>query len=114
MKRKHLLNCEIAGFTYYDGPVVFSQLQTGTALRLAAEPENRHDPNAIALYFGEHKLGFIPRSENKTLSIFFEQGYDNIFEAFINRVSPDRQPENQIGIVVYLREKEKDAAEACK
>jgi hypothetical protein len=30
MKRKHLLNCDIAGFTYYDGPVVFGQLQTGT------------------------------------------------------------------------------------
>ncbi|MDR2027760.1 MAG: HIRAN domain-containing protein [Prevotellaceae bacterium] len=109
MKRKHLLNCEIAGFTYYEGPVVFNQLQTGTALRLVFEPENRYDPNAIALYFGEYKLGFIPRVMNKTLSIFFEQGYDDIFEAIINRVSPDRQPEDQIGVVVYLKEREKES-----
>jgi hypothetical protein len=111
MKRKHLLNCEIAGFTYYEGPVVFGQLQIGTVLRLVAEPENRYDPDAIALYFEEYKLGFIPRAENKTLSIFFQQGYDDIFEAFINRVSPDEHPRGQIGVVVYLKAREKETAE---
>jgi hypothetical protein len=50
MKRKHLLNCEIAGFTHYEGPVVSNQLQTGTALWLIFEPENRYDPNAIAVF----------------------------------------------------------------
>ncbi|MDR2773768.1 MAG: HIRAN domain-containing protein [Tannerella sp.] len=103
MKREHLLNCEIAGFTYYEGPIVFSQLQPGMALRLIAEPENRYDPDAVALYLGEYKLGFIPRAENKTLSIFLNQGYDDIFEVFINRVSPDKYPEKQIGVVVYLK-----------
>ncbi|MDR0725098.1 MAG: HIRAN domain-containing protein [Prevotellaceae bacterium] len=106
MKRKHLLNCGIAGFTYYDGPVVFGQLQIGTPLRLVYEPENRYDPDAIVLYFEEHKLGFIPRNENKTLSLFFEQGYGDIFEVYINRVSPDEHPENQVGVVVYVKERE--------
>jgi hypothetical protein len=107
MKRKHLLNCDIAGFTYYEGPIIFKQLEVGTAIHLVAEPENRHDPNAIAVYFGKYKLGFIPRNDNKTLSIFFEQGYSDIFEAFINRITPDESPENQIGIVVYLKEKKR-------
>ena len=107
MKRKHLLDCNIVGFTYYDGTIVFSQLQTGTALQLVAEPENRYDPNAIAVYFGENKLGFIPRNENKTLSLFFEQGYGDVFEAYINRVSPDERPESQIGVVVYVKERER-------
>ncbi|MDR1594270.1 MAG: HIRAN domain-containing protein [Prevotellaceae bacterium] len=107
MKCKHLLNCDIAGFTYYEGPVVFKQLEVGTAVQLVAEQENRHDPNAIAVYFGKHKLGFIPRNDNKTLSIFFEQGYSDIFVAYINRITPDEYPENQIGIVVYLKEKKR-------
>jgi hypothetical protein len=103
MKRKYLLDCNIAGFTYYDGVIVFDRLRLGTKLCLVAEPENRYDPNAIALYFEEHKLGFIPRTENKVLSLFFEQGYGNIFEVYINRVSPDERPENQIGVIVYLK-----------
>jgi hypothetical protein len=107
MKRKHLLNCNIAGFTYYDGPIVFKQLEVGTALQLVDEQENRHDPNAIALYFGKSKLGFVQRDSNKTLSLFFEQGYDDIFEAYINRITPDEHPENQIGVVVYLKEKKR-------
>lgn len=105
MKRKHFLNCDVAGFTYYDGPVVFGRLQPGAALQLVAEPENRYDPNAIAVYIEEHKLGFIPRSENKTISLLFEQGYGDIFEAYINRVSPDERPESQIGMVVYVKKR---------
>jgi hypothetical protein len=103
MKHKHLLNCNIAGFTYYEGSIVFGQLKTGTVLNLVAEHDNPYDPNAIALYLDEHKLGYIPRNENKTLSIFFEQGYGNIFEAYVNRVTPDEYPENQIGVVIYLK-----------
>jgi hypothetical protein len=110
MKRKHLLNCNLAGFTYYDGPVVFNRLQVGTALQMVAEQENRHDPNAIALYFEKSKLGFIPRNDNKTLSLFFEQGYGDIFEAYINRITPDEYPENQIGVTVYLKEKKTESA----
>lgn len=105
MKRKHLLHCNIAGFTYYEGPIVFNRLQIGTELRLVVEPENQYDHDAIALYFEEHKLGFIPRTENKTLSIFLKQGYDDLFEVFINRVSPNEYPENQIGVIVYLKKK---------
>lgn len=115
MERKHLLNCNIAGFTYYDGPIVFKQLGIGTALQLVAEQENQYDPNAIALYFGKSKLGFIPRDNNKTLSLFFEQGYGDIFETYINRIAPDAYPENQVGVVVYLKEnkrKSKDETEA--
>jgi hypothetical protein len=105
MKRKHFLHCSIAGFTYHEGPVVFNGLQIGTALRLVAEPENPYDHDAIALYLDEYKLGYIPRSENKTLSLFFKQGYGDIFEAFVNRVAADEDPENQIGITVYLKGK---------
>jgi hypothetical protein len=99
------LNCDIAGFTYYEGAIVFNRLTIGTPLRLVAEPDNHYDPHAIALYFEDCKLGFIPRSENRMLSIFFEQGYDNLFEAYVNRVAPDERPENQVGFIVYLKEK---------
>ena len=33
----------------------------GDAYQWKAEPENQYDPNAIAIYIGETKAGFIPR-----------------------------------------------------
>jgi hypothetical protein len=106
MKRKHLTHFHIAGFTYYEGPIVFSQLRIGTPLRLVAEAENKHDPNAVAIYFEENKIGFIPSEKNELFSIFFEQGYTDLFQVYINRLSPDSHPEQQVGVVVYLKERE--------
>ncbi|MDR1981383.1 MAG: HIRAN domain-containing protein [Tannerellaceae bacterium] len=103
MTRKHVTHFEIAGFTYYEGPIVFTQLKVGASLQLVAEPENKFDPNAVAIYFGEEKIGFISREKNELFSLFFEQGYKNIFEAYINRLSPDAYPERQVGVAVYLK-----------
>lgn len=70
-------------------------------LTLKREEENRFDNYAIAIYYGEAKLGFIPRDQNHELSKFLEQGYD-IFEARIQRVSPEENPENQVQVIVYI------------
>jgi hypothetical protein len=107
MTRKHVTHFNIAGFTYYDGPIVFTRLKVGTPLRLVVEPENKFDPNAVAIYFREKKIGFIPRDKNDLFNIFFEQGYKNIFEAYINRLSPDSYPEQQVGVAVYLKKNER-------
>lgn len=106
-KRKvsnHLANFNLAGFTYYDGIEVFNQLKVGTKLRLVPEPDNPYDAKAVAIYFGESKVGFVPRSDNRTISKILNLGHQDIFETFINRVSPDEYPENQIGIVVKIKE----------
>ncbi len=96
----------LAGFMYYDGVEVFNELKIGTPLQLVPEPENRHDEYAIALYYNKRKLGFVPRGENKTISKLLYFGHD-MFTAKINRLSPDEHPNNQVGVVVRVKEKEK-------
>lgn len=100
--RRHYLNTKVAGFTYWDGPIVFSELKAGTELRLVREEDNQFDPYAVALYLGENKIGFIPRTENKEISKFLDQGWHKMFDARINRVAPYESPENQIGIIIYI------------
>ena len=102
MKRRHFSNFDIAGFTYWDGAIVFNELKIGTQLRLERENENQYDPKAVAIYLGEYKLGFVPRCENDHISKLCEAGYGNIFDVCINRVSPEESPENQIGVIVSL------------
>ena len=103
MERRHFNHFCIAGFTYYEGPIVFNKLDIGAELQLVAETENKYDPKAVALYFEGHKLGFVPRNENKEMCKLLEMGYTDIFEARIQQIDKTLQPENQIGVIVYIK-----------
>lgn len=102
MKRLHFANFDVAGFTYWDGTVVFDKLRTGRKLHLEFEADNKYDPKAVAIYYKKHKIGYVPRNANSEISKLCKQGYSNIFEVRINRLSPDQTPENQVGVVVYV------------
>jgi hypothetical protein len=102
MNNRHLNHFYIAGFTYYDGVDVFQELTIGTKLTLKAEPENKFDNYAVALYFKEAKLGFVPKGMNKEIFKLLEMGYDEIFEAKINQITPDEHPEQQVGVIIKI------------
>jgi len=106
MNDRHFSHFDLAGFTYYDGIEVFRELAVGSRLSLKAEPENRFDPNAVALYYGEYKLGYVPRSENEAISKFLNLGYDRLFEVRVNRISPETHPEKQVGVIVRINTNE--------
>ena len=88
---------------YYEGVLAFEQLKIGTELELKAEPENRYDPNAVAICLGEHKLGYVPRNANYSLSKFLNAGH-HIFETRVQYINKAEHPENQLGVVVFLKE----------
>lgn len=104
-KRFHFKSSHIAGFQYYDGCIVFSQLSMGTMLELVREEDNRYDPCAVAIYFDGEKLGYIPREDNEQISQFLDMGYTDLFEVRICRITPDVIAEKQIGINIYIRRK---------
>jgi hypothetical protein len=104
-KKRHFINFDIAGFAYWEGSEVFGELKVGTLLTLMRETDNRFDPYAVSIYYGEAKIGYIPRSDNHEISKFLEMGYTSIFETRINRITPELHPANQIGVTIHLLEK---------
>jgi len=88
---------------------VFNELKIGTQLFFAIEPDNIHDPNAVAIHFYSSnlekntKLGYIPRDKNKEISQFLNCGYNNIFEILINRIVPEEHTEKQISVIVRIK-----------
>jgi len=104
MKTKHFSHFHIAGFTYYEGATVFNELKIGTELRLVLEPENKYDPNAVAIYYKDTHLGYVPRNNNSEISKILEMGHE-IFGARIQQINQQANPENQIGVMVYVKEK---------
>ena len=108
-QRRHYMNFDIAGFSYWDGCEVFNDLKIGTELTILREEDNKFDPYAVAIYYGESKLGYVPRNNNHEISKFLELGHAKLFEARINHVSPDAHTENQIGIIVYIKARNDEA-----
>ena len=102
LKKVHLTNFHIAGFGFWEGCEAFGKLKIGTKLELVREADNAFDPYAVAIYHGEHKLGFIPRDSNHDISKYLDMGLGSIYEVRITRISPDVHPEQQMEVIVYI------------
>jgi hypothetical protein len=101
--KRHLDNFHIAGFGYWDGCEAFEHLKIGTKLDLVREEDNAFDPYAVAIYYKDLKLGFIPRESNKEISKYLDMGWDDLYEVRVTRVTPDAHPESQVEVVVYIK-----------
>ena len=104
-RRKHYLHTHIAGFTFWEGCIAFECLKIGTSLKLVREADNRHDDEAVALYYEDMKLGYIPRLNNSTISKLMDMGYDDIFEVRVCSIDATASPEDQVKINIYIKQK---------
>lgn len=66
----------VAGFQYYRGPEIESQLHKNNLLTLKREPTNPHDCYAIEVFRDGDKLGYLPRAENKVIARLMDQGVE--------------------------------------
>lgn len=64
----------LAGFQYYAGKRVWSDLRVGDSLALVREADNPHDPRAVRVEWRGEKLGYVPRAGNETVSRLIDQG----------------------------------------
>ncbi|MFA6040800.1 MAG: HIRAN domain-containing protein [Methylophilus sp.] len=71
---KLLQTSPLAGFQYYSGQALWEQLAIGQALTLKREPDNAYDKRAVAVYWQEKKLGFLPKMENTAISQLLDRG----------------------------------------
>ena len=102
-QRKHFHHTHIAGFMYAEGCLAFRHLQVGTKLDLVREENNRHDLDAVAVYYRDYKLRFIPMHENEILAQFLDMGHTDLFEVRIARICQDAHPERQVYVNIYIR-----------
>ena len=89
----------IAGFQYYDGPDAEPLLEIGMPLKLNREPHNRYDHNAIEIWSGDAKLGYVPRSGNKPIARLMDDGVN--VQAKILEMDPDSFPYGSVKMELY-------------
>ena len=64
----------LAGFTYHQGPVVWSALHEGDPLTLIREAANPHDAQAVRVEWQGQTLGYLPRTRNGAVSRALTEG----------------------------------------
>jgi hypothetical protein len=90
----------LAGFRYHAAEEVWHELRVGDPLRLEREPDNPHDPNAIAVTWRGRKLGYVPRRDNAALAWGLDRGAP--LQARISRLAPHPNPARRIEFEVFV------------
>ena len=80
---RYMDDFNVAGMRYWDGATVLDKLKPGKKLRLVAEPRNRHDPNAVAIYRKDVKIGYVPRANNAMIAQLLRFGHHDVVECRI-------------------------------
>ena len=91
----------LAGFRYYDARQVWDDMQVGDALTLAREPNNPYDANAVRVEWRGHKLGYVPRTDNRAVAYHMDRGGQ--VEARISKLQQHRNPRQRIEFEVLVR-----------
>ena len=90
----------LAGSQYYAVGEFWGELRVGDPLDLIREPDNRHDRNAIRVEWRGHKLGYVPRAENRALAAALDQG-DKLV-ARIAQLTEHPDPWRRVRFEVYV------------
>lgn len=64
----------IAGINMHDGPSVLPMISENEPLTLIREPDNPVDPNAVLVFYGKYKLGYIPAVNARRIAVFLDKG----------------------------------------
>jgi hypothetical protein len=90
----------LAGFQFHRGDMVWPSLSVGAPLALTREPNNSHDTNAVAVYYQNHKLGYVPRGENSAVAQMLDRGEP--LKATITQLSQGEDPWERIRFNISL------------
>jgi hypothetical protein len=90
----------VAGFQFHGGDAIWESMAVGAPLKLIREPKNSHDPEAVAVFFHDVKLGYVPRGDNSAVAQMLDRGEK--LEATISRLRVDDDPWQRVRLSIFL------------
>ena len=101
---RHVATYFIAGFQHWDGAQALGSLKPGKKLDLVPEPDNPHDPEAVAIYYEKTKLGYVPADENTLVFIMSFYGHADAFDLQVLQVDAEADLWHQVRVGLYVRD----------
>lgn len=108
----YLLHDFIRGFQYYKGEAIFENLKEEDTLDLIREYDNKYDRYAIAIYWKNHKLGFVAREKNNLFAKLMDAEILS-FKAKIKKLEGEAMSWEQVFYQIYI-EKDSDMQRNAK
>lgn len=99
-QRIELQRSAVAGFQYHEGEKLWSSLRDGDELTLVREAENKYDNRAVRVEWQGHKLGYVPRVDNASISHLLDNSQPVRAEIVVLQES--HNPWNRVALAVYL------------
>ena len=96
-----VLECMVAGTSFRKLDQVEAELLSTVALDMKREGKNEFDSFAIALYFREIKVGYIPKEKNQVIARLMDAG-----KAFYATIQAKEWEGNwlRLGVRVYMKD----------
>lgn len=105
-KRKiYLQQFFVAGFRHYKGMEMLEHLQENDLLELRREPNNEHDVCAIALYWQQEKIGYVPANDNELLSRLIDAKALPLV-GIITHLNKKVKPWESVAVAIYFLQDE--------
>jgi len=106
-KRKvYLLQCFVAGFRHYKGMELLNEMEENDFIELRREHDNQYDESAIALYWQQEKIGFVPANDNSTIARLLDADALPLL-ATITHLNRKVKPWENVAIAIYFLQEEK-------
>lgn len=90
----------LAGAQYYEADAQWHDMRVGDELALVREPDNEHDPNAVRVEWRGHKLGYLPRAENRAVAAELDRGTP--LAARIAQLLTHRNPWRRVRVDIWV------------
>lgn len=108
-----LLTAAVAGRQYWCADDLWECLHPGLPLLMTAEPDNAHDPWAVALAVevdgAAYKIGYLPQGRNRMVSALLAMGWGDALQCCLTRVDPAAEPECQLTVAVKVVRRHKSS-----
>ena len=93
-------NSPLAGAQYYALGDFWTEIKVGDALELIREPDNKHDQNAIRVEWRGHKLGYVPRAQNRAVAAAMDLG--DKLSPRVSSLSDNKNPWQRMAFEVFV------------
>lgn len=105
LKRKiYLLQFFVAGFKFHKGMALLPYMEVNDLLELRREPNNEHDDCAIALYWQQEMIGYVPADSNEMLAKLLDARALPLL-GMITHLNREVKPwENVVAAVYFLQD----------
>lgn len=100
-QKAYLLQSFVAGFRFYKGMELLQHMQEQDIVELRREPGNEHDKFAVAIYWQQEMVGFLPAASNEMIARLMDAKALPLI-GIITHLERDAKPWENVAVAVYF------------